>query len=255
MASWWYVCKYVDDLLRDEPRNLGVIVQNESEVVSRFVGERPDGVIDGRRVPWVRSADTYRLWVRHWRSVATSSDGLSGQERRSADNYFLSPRMETLFGSDTKLTLDELADTLFARLVAGEGELAENLREHVERVFGKLELYVEPDPSVLVEVDGVADLLNFDYRYTNGRTTLMERLNLANVNERSWDRVHAASWNFSRVRQDQRHGDDERVALVRTGASDRQGQLRQLRVLETNCAIVDFATGREEEQLVDLLSL
>lgn len=258
MTASWYVCKYIPDLMRDEPRNLGVIVHDEAgDLRFRFVGERPDGVVDGRRAQkWVNSVDTYKLWVKHWKKLACVDGTLDISPRRVDDNYFVSQQMSWLLDADPDVPIDDVANRLFATLVSGHQELVETLKDQVEDAFQSLNLKdnVESDTSVIVEIDDTLDTLKFDYRYkSETATSLMERVNLASADQRSWNDVHATSWMFTTVQKAAHHHADKRIALVRTGAEDRNAQLEQMRVLERVCEVVDFSSMKAEQKLAALL--
>ncbi|MDR3661300.1 MAG: hypothetical protein P4L86_13075 [Mycobacterium sp.] len=259
MTTSWYVCKYVSDLMRDEPRNLGVIVHDDAgELRFRFVGERADGVVDGRRAQsWVNSIDTYKLWVKHWKKLACVDGALKVEPRRIDDNYYLSHRMASVMDADSNLPIDDLANQLFASLVSGHQELVETLKDQVQVAFQRLDVVdrIKTDTDVIVKVGDVLDTLRFDYQYKSESTTaLMERINLASADQRSWNNVHAASWMFTAAEKDERHQSDSRIALVRTGASDRKAQLDQMRVLGRVCEVVDFSDSKAERRLAELLA-
>lgn len=82
----------------------------------------------------------------------------------------------------------------------------------------------------------------------------MKRVNLATADQRSWNDVHATSWMFTALQVDKHHDADARIALVRTGASDRRGQIAQMRVLERVCEVVDFSNSDATNQLAGLLA-
>lgn len=57
----YLVAKYIPELLRNEPRNVGVIVWTPEKVDARFWGENGEDNVDGRKIPeWVRSQTTYK---------------------------------------------------------------------------------------------------------------------------------------------------------------------------------------------------
>lgn len=259
MTASWYVCKYVPDLMRDEPRNLGVIVHdNTGDLRFRFVGERPDGAVDGRRAKsWVNSVETYKLWVTHWKKLACVDGRLQVEPRRVDDNYYVSQRMASLIEGESDVPIDDLANRLFASLVSEHQELVETLKDQVEVAFKRLNVIdqIETDTKVIVKADGALDTLSFDYRYKGeSATSLMERVNLATADQRSWNVVHAASWMFSALERDEVHHADARIALVSTGATDRKAQLEQIRVLERVCEVVDFSSSEAENRLGALLA-
>ena len=66
----YFLAKYVPDLTRMEPRNVGVIVWTPEGVDARFLAETPDrpGEVDGRSIPsFVTNAQAYKQWVAYWR--------------------------------------------------------------------------------------------------------------------------------------------------------------------------------------------
>ena len=68
----YLLAKYIGDLRRFEPKNIGVIVLTEQSVAGRFVAERSAklGEVDGRSIPsFVSSASSYRQWISYWRDL------------------------------------------------------------------------------------------------------------------------------------------------------------------------------------------
>jgi len=67
----YLVAKYIPDLERMEPRNIGVVVWSPEGIEARFAAEKPDnpGEIDGRSIPsFVTSSNAYRQWIQFWRA-------------------------------------------------------------------------------------------------------------------------------------------------------------------------------------------
>lgn len=72
----YLLVKYIPDMHRFEPRNIGVIVWSQSGVEARFLAENMQrlGEADGRSIPnFVTSASAYKQWVRYWRDALSSS--------------------------------------------------------------------------------------------------------------------------------------------------------------------------------------
>jgi predicted RNA-binding protein with RPS1 domain len=64
------IAKYVPDVFRNEPRNIGVVLWTPDGVAARFLGEKPDapGEVDDADIPeFVNSKHAYKQWVRYWR--------------------------------------------------------------------------------------------------------------------------------------------------------------------------------------------
>jgi hypothetical protein len=73
----YLLAKYIPDLRRQEPRNIGIIVWSSEGLEARFLGERDDDAdtIDGRCVPpFVTSLNAYKQWVRYWRTEIEKSE-------------------------------------------------------------------------------------------------------------------------------------------------------------------------------------
>lgn len=76
------VVQHVPDLLRREPRNVGVVVSDGHNIVARFMGETAEGELDLRRVSSsiVPDKSLYAEWHASWRR-ALASDVLSSTPR------------------------------------------------------------------------------------------------------------------------------------------------------------------------------
>jgi hypothetical protein len=74
----YLIAKFVPDLFRNEPVNVGVIVWIDGRVESKFIAQRPDGEIDGRFLPREIKNHThvYKQWIDTWRKW-TAKDKIS----------------------------------------------------------------------------------------------------------------------------------------------------------------------------------
>jgi hypothetical protein len=70
MADCRYlVAKYVSDVFRNEPVNIGVLTWIDGKVDWRFLGQKYDGTIDGRAqgvAGRIKSVQNYKQWVDSW---------------------------------------------------------------------------------------------------------------------------------------------------------------------------------------------
>lgn len=111
----WFVAKYMPDLRRREPKNVGVVLQFGERALSLFQGERSDGVIDARRLKGdVESAANFKAWVDYWRHAAADGES-SIPPSRATDNYFLEYGGKRVFGAedtDAETFLETLYQTL-----------------------------------------------------------------------------------------------------------------------------------------------
>lgn len=262
MSLVWLVAKYVADIERGEPSNVGLMLidQDSGEVLSRFIGESDNGAIDGRSAKWAASLDNYKLWVEHWRRSAKEPDALLSESAKlPAENYFLQSAGQFV-GLPEHHDAHDVFEDLYSRLVDRTptqsepiGRLAEKV---LQRVAQRLPNEVERDSVVRVKVDDAVDELAFDYRYNNGVPHMMQKVPLTYTDARSWDRLHAVSWSFSQLQnaQDIAYHHAETVALVRTREPD-DALEDQLRFLEKQAYVVDLSeTDKAVETLVSMFS-
>ena len=104
MTARWYLVKYVRDMRRNEPRNIGVILEVDDKAYPRF--EESIG-------PSERT--NYAAWLNYWRHLLTQPDWRATlANRRPGANYYIEPGGERLAGqiSDPEAFADWLFDTL-----------------------------------------------------------------------------------------------------------------------------------------------
>lgn len=230
----WLVAKYMPDLRRREPINIGVLVMNgDGKVRPRFLsGSNLRGS--------VRSNDNLHGWIEYWRHrcVEASWDELVAEARhREPSNYFLEVGGETIV---TDRTADEFAEYLFVTLVRREAP--RRWRAAPEALFKRLG--ISPEEDVMVEVAvrrtdvSLTDEVFFDYRHINGRASYMRQLTLSS-GRAAWGRVHDAQHSFdalSRATIEESRGPS--IALVSRAADVPEAQIRLLR---SCCEIVDLS--------------
>ncbi|HEX8393912.1 MAG TPA: hypothetical protein VF665_16335 [Longimicrobium sp.] len=134
MVNFRYaVARYMPDLFRQEPRNIGVFVVSDSHIAFRLVGQkRDDGELDLRKVRSVqRDGSVYSEWFAHWTELV---------ERLNRSHYFpsvfadraisalvaASGNMFTIRDGGLyvpqadALTVEDVADILFQKVVSAE---------------------------------------------------------------------------------------------------------------------------------------
>ena len=191
----WFVAKYMPDLRRREPRNVGVILFAGDRVLSRFLAEDANdpSKIDGRTIRHkVGSPDNYRDWVHFWR--ATAADGPEQiAVRRPVDNYYLERGGQQVAGAATDP--GELLARLYAQLVATPVVTEETLEE--DRSDPVVQLFESAAPMLPFTQNYIVDLNYdehvFDYAVKIGARTLLFRHVVLNGNpKKTWDAVHTA---------------------------------------------------------------
>jgi hypothetical protein len=73
MEAKYWIAQLIDDLFRNEPRNVGVFVQIGDQIAAKFLGESEGGEIDGRRLKTLSYPNVYRQWVQYWRRLVATN--------------------------------------------------------------------------------------------------------------------------------------------------------------------------------------
>jgi hypothetical protein len=229
----YLVAKYISDLQRMEPRNIGVVVWTSGSVAARFAAERPGGTgdIDGRSVPaFVTSTAAYKQWVDFWRDLFRASPGAGGKVRNrwaeilkatSRGNFWLAEGGVVLDRKvdDTQL----LADGLFARLV--EPGLSDDGRDIAldrvaDDIIRKLRLARNTNFHTKYRVacsvaPNVEEDFEFSHAYKNGSLRrLYQRVPLCAKRTPLRRTVHDSAWMFEKVVQQRIVARDQAIALV-----------------------------------------
>jgi hypothetical protein len=197
----WLIAKYMPDLRRREPQNIGVVLFSGSSVLARFVAEDPATLmIDGRTArPMFGSWENYCDWVHFWRSsLGNGAERLLA--RRAGENYFLERGGQLLAGAerDPRQLLDELYSMLVGEIDPEE-----------------IPVLAEPDPidvlfrdvadTVAVVTPYVVDLsydeLTFDFAIEADKTHVFKRVILNGNPKKTWEAVHGAVYSVESVSQ------------------------------------------------------
>jgi uncharacterized protein YuzE len=119
-ATRYLLAKYTPDLMRNEPRNVGVVAWSPEGVEARFLGEtpgRPGEVGEGTVPPFARSASAYRQWVRYWRKELAGGTPPPALALASPPGNYVLAGGGFALGEVPPGGLPALADRLFAELV------------------------------------------------------------------------------------------------------------------------------------------
>ena len=137
----YLIAKYVPDLFRNEPVNIGVVVWIDGSVAYRFIGQRSDGTINGQIVrDRFRSLANYKQWVESWVRIATSQEVifkekkqlikktspefLSAMATHGRGNFILEQDGELLEDVTAK-SIGQITDFLYERMVEANEEAVE----------------------------------------------------------------------------------------------------------------------------------
>jgi hypothetical protein len=194
-----FVAKYIPDVRRWEPRNVGVFVEERGGFESRFFGEVQPGVTDHRTTRHVvNDPEVYDEWVSYWRRATTIEE----LAQRQVANYWVAEAGEVwLAEEDTDAAT--IADRYYRELIAEPPEEREvALERRVERLLrdsGVLgseafqrDVEIESDPRKLPE----RQRYKFPYAVENGRLTVGQRVSF------HVPYFNDALWKFTHVRDE-----------------------------------------------------
>jgi hypothetical protein len=271
MKNTYLIAKYTPDLLRREPRNIGIILHDEQGWRARFVGEVPDGDLDGRKLRAFGSAEAYREWYRFWTTSIVrgvpchgvrnlvppdSSEFVDAICAASTEQYLLEAGPPSVipasFGSGK-----QLLDFLFARIVSGEEIPAEDaaLEDRMQQIIQAFNLkgpqFMKNYELPVVDPDNTLDRLVFSYAYLNGVVRLYQKVPIVASTYEAQSvqtAVHSALYSFLQAKE--LEADCERVALLHTkpdqGNSELVDRVRRVLGKQTD-SVVDVADGAEVE--------
>ncbi|MGQ5654695.1 hypothetical protein ACUJ8H_32510 [Streptomyces sp. EKR5.2] len=266
MAANWYLVKYVPDPFRDEPKNIGVVVENDGRGVVRFIGQHSGG-FDGRRVRGVvRSPRTLRAWIEYVEyhlASGTFKEQVQRLSSRPGQNYRIDFRGTVDFsGSGSETEIKSIADDLFTELVGDPGSPAMQSIDELanDLLFHKLRFpdnrYIEKDVSYRVDLRGEPHELGFDYRYESDRTTLLDKISLSAPEKSLRRTVHDLMFRIEHVRDYKELRRPSFVTLYDLGKSRMSDQVEgHLRAIERYSHTVDVRDERAAEDVADKLGV
>jgi len=173
------------DMLRREPRNIGVIVRDGDAVSAKFLGETAPGVVDRRRTSKLNAPDVYLEWVYFWRDeLAKGAGGVEGVLKESYGNYFVIEGGH--IGDAGADSTDAVAEKLFVAMVtdAISAPQKKTFSDEVEDAFGGFDLLSVKSPILFPPpphpihrkqtINGFYAQHNPDFLQHNGHTCVME---------------------------------------------------------------------------------
>ena len=223
----WLIAKYMPDLRRREPQNIGVVLFAGGSALARFVAEDPASLdIDGRIArPRFGSWENYCDWVHFWRSsLAGGPEKLLA--RRAGENYFLERGGQLLAGADRDPR--QLLDELYSMLVDEIDVEAPALPTEIDPIDI---LFREVASRLSVVTPYVVDLsydeLTFDFAIEAEKTHLFKRVVLNGNPKKTWEAVHGAVYSVESVARSP--GYEPHVLVVeREPGPSREKQLKTL---------------------------
>ena len=241
-SARYFVAKYVSDLQRMEPRNIGIILWTPAGASARFLAERPDqpGQVDGRSVPpFVTSTGAYKQWVEFWRGELADRPTRTGRLlqrwfdnlRQTSRGNFCLAEGGTVIDEVRPQDIEELTNDLFRKLVepsSGDDIHDIALDQVADDIIRKLKLTRNTNFHSRFQVacsvaPNVNESFEFSHAYKN-RTLkrLYQRVPLANKRIPLRRIVHDSAWMFEKVVQQRIVPREHAIALVYVGTEQKR---------------------------------
>lgn len=206
MTAQWYLVKFVKDMYRNEPANVGVIVQLAEHCHLKVIGERPDGTIDGRSIRQTGApTDAYRSWVDYLRRALARGDIERLITRLPARlSPFYIERRGSILGEIGFADITQLTEDLFQRCVSHDDAPSAHVdfRTEVDRLISDLSVKVVRDPVFEAKVGRGTQPVHFDYKHEGtATTTLIDRLPLGGKGQRITQGANDFLWRVQLARE------------------------------------------------------
>jgi hypothetical protein len=234
----YLLARYTDDLTRNEPINVGVVVYDGTSALARFDGEDPGTrTIDLRRVRHrITGSHTYRAWVAYWRRALTEPAVLTPQLAGAqpgdpaviefllglgGDEFSLIRGGEIVFDGDER-SLEATLRDLYERLVrAPEPDAPPSLRDKSEQAMHLAGVPLDDAgrfrtrPKIALSVGGQTQEQEVSYGVLNGHWHYLQEASFDPRSERvSSKEAHHVAFIFEHATCTEPDGELEHDAKV-----------------------------------------
>jgi hypothetical protein len=265
MSTRYWIAKYVEDPLRNEPRNIGVVALAPDGIASRFAGENEEGVIDRRRLQRFKHADVYTQWIDYWRGEIEAKRIESMVQNATPNYYVVEGGHVADTGSDPAITV---CNFLFSLLVAQEPvmhafELAEEvateqeLPAEVSNMFAELDLLADP-PTFHVRhpikrnaaIRGAHAIHKPSFSQLNGRQYIYETIDF-NITRPKLIRERSGwmAYMFKDIKQ--QNPDTETYSIIRPTEDDNEATDYARAVLEGDSKLIDWRDDTQRKRFLN----
>jgi hypothetical protein len=275
------VAKYIPDMRRLEPRNIGVIVWVNGVVSARFLGEPAPGNNDVARPPrrlGIKNQQVYQEWLQYWRAQMSqpklsvngngkqvsreSPEFIDALRKRSKENFVLIDG-GFIAGEVSPAEIDDVAYDLFDALVEETHETGDILEEDgvllkkaISRVFRASGIDGTEGYKARIPLTFPVESHNFAFTFDWGIYTNVPRLLCQHAVLTRPMTVNSAAFMFNCLarsdHQPFRLGKDRCLALVRTTPKLLDNDLSHIELEKLNAygTVIDVS---DEERSVNQL--
>jgi hypothetical protein len=266
MSSRYLIAKYVSNLARMEPRNIGVFLEFNGQIYAKFVGEKNQG-LDLRTVrSLVSHTGSYKQWIEYWRYMLDqriqSNELLDRILASSRGNYIVTEGDTVFLPREAANDAAHAIDYLFHLLVDEFPEQKENpeqlsLALKCEEIIKRYELgrlpQFEKEPIVEIQVDGLRQHIRPSYRWINGGEIYFQKVSIDAARPDATQKdVTSTAWMFEKLKG--AGGDRSTKALVRLsggGVLIQQNRIDPAEYLGLLSRVSDAVVNVENDAEVD----
>ena len=269
-APHYWIAQHIEDLFRKEASNIGVILAVNNKILTRFLGEKPDGRIDGRVIRVLPHPNVFIQWVDFWRETCAEARQINPKEL--SGHHYRVIEGGSLTGGEAR-DHAHMLDYLFNAIVSPEGAAAALMmdqefedsivRQHLDheiqgafRSMGLLDgdapLFVEHPILQGARFKGHSLSHRPSFSQRNGKLYVMEHVDFTHrQRQRMSDLAGRTAYMFSDLRHHQR--DLEAITVVRLDDEDREDEIISygLGMLESESdRLINWLDKRQREEFL-----
>jgi hypothetical protein len=265
MSARYWIAKYIEDPLRNEPRNIGVVALTADGIAARFAGENEEGVIGRRRLQRFKHADVYIQWIDYWRGEIEAKRIESIVQNATPNYYVVEGGHVSDTGADSAIAV---CNFLFSLLVSDEPVM--RAFELADEVAREQELPAEVS-NMLAELDLLADAPTLHVRHPirrnapvkgahathkpsfsqlNGRQYIYETIDF-NITRPKLIRERSGwmAYMFKDIKQES--PDTETYSIIRPTEDDNEGTDYARAVLEGDSKLIDWRDDTQRKRFLN----
>ncbi|GEM_PF-2406321 len=261
------IAKYASDLLRMEPRNIGIILWSEKGVFARFIGEIAQSV-DLRAVRFVNDSTVYERWIKYWRKQIQENELTSNFGKHASigepeflevladikpGNYFIEPCGIVL---DPAENVIDLLNHLYERLVeppqedGGRLKLKQIVSTAIKRARVSSDYFQRDYPVICPVKDKETERFEFNYAFANSHPgVIMQRVDLSQRVVNAQKIVDSTAWAFEKTRNEFKIPEENSIVIVRKHPES-DNPIRQEELLRIVGSFATLINGEDLDSIV-----